>query len=226
MTEMTITQRVARTARKKYGVTIYSHDEWGSVRRRVYAWRRENKPVKVLKADSLFQHITVTKPSGNFKADCQAVERIGYERFKSGVSYNFLVDMTTGEVAIGMPLDAKGTHTINDKGQPGFSLDQNLVARAIAVVGMPGTPLSHKAERAIAGLIAAMQDEGALTEGFDYKPHSFVAYKDCPCDNTRSRMGAIRRKSAALREGKEERDDEDGKKDKGPDAPKSPEPHC
>jgi hypothetical protein len=73
---------------------------------------------------------------------------------------------------------------------------------------MPGTPLSKEAEHAIAGLIAAMVDEGALTEGFDYKPHSFVAYKDCPCDATRSRMGAMRAEAMRLRkpEPKPERD--------------------
>jgi hypothetical protein len=74
--------------------------------------------------------------------------RIGMERFGSGVSYNFLVHMQTGEVAVGQPLDAKGTHTLNEKRVPGYSYDQNLVARAIRlrpplevrVEGLPERP--------------------------------------------------------------------------------------
>lgn len=193
---MSITTRVVRRARRKYGVKVYHHKAWGSKARGVYAQRRKHRPVNVLKADTLVQHITVTLDTGplagDFHRDMQTVERIGLERFGSGVSYNFVVDMQTGEVAVGMPLDAKGTHTVNDKRMAQFSYDQNHAARAIAVLGVENDKLSPKAERAIAGLIAAMVDEGALTDGFDYMPHSFFAWKDCPCDATRNRMAAIR----------------------------------
>lgn len=195
----TLTQRVVRRARKRYGVTVLDHNAWGSEAQGVYALRRRLRPVRVKRADTLVQHITVTRPSGNFREDARTVERIGLERFGSGVSYNFLVDMKTGVVAVGQPLDAKGTHTVNDRRRDGFSYDQNHAARAIAVVGMPGTPLSAKAERAIEGLIAAMVDRKALTKGFDYLPHSFFAWKDCPCDATRSRLGAIRKAALARR---------------------------
>lgn len=186
---MTITQRVTRNARKR-GVTVLSRKQWGSVAGRTYAARRL-RPVKQ-PADTVVQHITVTKPSGNFAADCRTVERIGMERFRSGVSYNWLVDMRTGHVAQGQPLDAPGTHTVNDKQVPGFSRDQNYAARAIAVIGMPDTPLSERAQTAITRLLAAMVDEEAITPGFDYVPHSLFAWKDCPCDATRDRMPAIR----------------------------------
>lgn len=53
--------------------------------------------------------------------------------------------------------------------------------------------LSDAAAEAITKLLSAMVDEGAITEGFDYVPHSMFAYKDCPCDPTRQRMPAIRR---------------------------------
>lgn len=201
----TITQKVVQNARKR-GVTVLTQKEWGSNCLDVYASRRlrtrrgEWGPFK-LKADTLVQHITVTEDSGpltgDFKKDMQAVERIGVQRFGSGVSYNFVVDMKTGDVGVGQPLDSKGTHTVNDKNLAGFSKDQNMVARAIAVLGMPNDTLAPRARWAIAKLIVAMIEEGALTEGFDYMPHSAFAYKDCPCDNTRDLMPKI--KSNALR---------------------------
>jgi hypothetical protein len=191
-----ITTRVVRNARRN-GVTVLNRKQWGSKYPDIYkARRRRTKSGEwgpfTYKADTVVQHITVTRPSGDFAADVRLVERIGVERFGSGVSYNFLVDMTTGKVAVGQPLDSKGTHTVNDKDVPGFSHDQNLVARAIAVIGMPGTKLSRKAEDAIVSLLSAMRDEGAITVGFDYVPHSMFAYKDCPCDATRNRMNEIR----------------------------------
>lgn len=182
----TITQRVVKNARRR-GVVVLSRSQWGSKLPHVYAWRRIFRKAKQ-PADTIVQHITVTTPSGDFKADARTVESIGQARFGSGVSYNWLVDMKTGHVAVGQPLDAKGTHTLNDKGIAGYSYDQNLVARAIAVIGMPGTPLSDAAELAIARLIAAMMDEGAVTKNPDYDPHSKFAWKDCPCDATRDRM--------------------------------------
>jgi hypothetical protein len=208
----TITQKVVQRARSRYGLRVYERHEWGSRNASVYAYRRAHKPVSVTRADTLVQHITVTRPSGNFFRDCQVVERIGMDRFRSGVSYNFLVNMETGEIAVGQPLDAKGTHTLNDKGVSGFSFNQNLVARAIAVVGMPGTPLSAKAEAAIAGLQAAMMDVGALTDTYDYVPHSFFAFKDCPCDNTRANMPDMRKAAFAARKAKpgKHRDDDKG----------------
>lgn len=195
----TITEKVVRRARRRYGVKVLWHKQWGSRRRELYSYRRKHRPVSRIKTDTLWQHISVTRPSGDFKADVRAVERIGYERFGTGTSYNFVVDMETGQVAVGQPLDAKGAHTINNKGVDGFSYNQNLVARAIAVLGMPDTPLSRKAERAIAGLIAAMIDVGAATADPDYEPHSLVAWKDCPCDPTRNRMKMIYLTAKALK---------------------------
>ena len=191
----TITQRVVRNARKR-GVKVYGRTRWGSVKGHVYVWRRIFRKVKPGPADTVVQHITVTRRS-DIKSDMRVLEQIGTERFGSGVSYNFAVDMVTGEVGVGQSLDAKGTHTLNDKGVPGYSFDQNYVARAIAVIGMPGAKLSRQAEWSIISLLAAMVEEGAVTKTFDYDPHSKFAYKDCPCDETRDRMPALR--EAALR---------------------------
>lgn len=198
----TITTKVVRNARRR-GVTVYSRRQWGSNSRATYAARRSMTARGVWgayrrQADTVVQHITVTSPTAGIKAAMRSLESIGNSRFGSGVSYNFAVDMRTGEVGVGQPLDSKGTHTVNDKGVRGFSHDQNLVARAIAVVGMPGTPLSPKAEESIAALLAAMVDEGAITDSFDYVPHSMFAFKDCPCDPTRNRMTAIRKRAFAI----------------------------
>lgn len=193
---MSITTKVVRRARKK-GVVVLSRRQWGSRHGATYQKRRVLTRIGHwgkfrMKADTVAQHITVTRPSGDFAADCRTVEAIGMDRFGSGVSYNFLVDMTTGKVGVGQPLDSKGTHTINDKNVPGYSKDQNLVARAIAVIGMPETRLSDKAKKSIELLLEAMVEEGAITPTFDYKPHSFFAWKDCPCDPTRNAMPSIR----------------------------------
>ena len=190
----TITQKVIKAARKR-GVKVYTRRQWGSTQETLYQWRRKNKPHSLLPdkpVDTVWQHITVTRRSGDFKADCQLIERIGFARFGTGCSYNFMVDMTTGEVAVGQPLDAKGAHTLNDKGLKGYSFDQNAVAIAIAVIGMPNYELSSRGAVAIARLIAACIEVGAVTKGFDYMPHSAVAPKDCPCDSTRNLMPAIR----------------------------------
>jgi hypothetical protein len=193
---VTITQAVIKRARQR-GVTVHDRRAWGSRLPHVYAWRRLFRKVAPGPADTLVQHITVTRRAG-IKADARTVESIGQARFGSGVSYNWLVDMVTGEVAVGQPLDAKGTHTVNDKRVAGYSHDQNLVARAIAVVGMPGDQLSPAAREAIAQLIAAMIEQGALTRGFDYCPHSLFAAKDCPCGPTRDAMPAIRARVVEL----------------------------
>lgn len=189
--------RIRRYLRKR-GIKVYTRKQWGSQHLDVYRTRRLLKPVTADPADTLVQHITVTFDSGvfvgDFKTDMQTVERIGFERFGSGVSYNFVVDMATGEIGEGQPLDAKGTHTINDKKPPlpNFSFDQNAVARAVAVLGMPTTPLSLKGERSLLLLMQAMVKFKALTPGFDYMPHSAFTAKDCPCDPTRKKMAFLR----------------------------------
>lgn len=200
---MTITNDVVKRARSKYNVPILTRSEWGSKHPGIYETRRKTKPVTRLKADTLVKHITVTLDTGpltgNFITDMQTVERIGVERFGSGVSYNWVQDMYTGLFGVGQPLDAKGTHTVNDKNVPGYSRDQNAVARAVAGLGMPGYSYSKDAFRNCAGLIAAMIDVGALTEDFDYKPHSFFAYKDCPCDPMRNALFEEKKLAQALR---------------------------
>lgn len=189
----TITQRVVRNARER-GCTVLTHRQWGARHILTYAFRRKFVRHGLLPkhpVDTIWQHITVTRRTGDFKTDVRMVEDIGWKRFRVGSSYNWLVDMATGEIAVGQPLDAKGAHTLNDKMVPNYSYNQNLVSIAIAVIGMPDDPLSPEAKLAITRLIAAHIEEGAVTIDPDYNPHSMVAYKDCPCDATRDEMPDI-----------------------------------
>lgn len=199
--------RVVRNARKR-GVNVLTRKQWGSRYGSVYARRLVTHRHAPAPSDTLWQHITVTtdtgKLVGDFKEDMRTIERIGMERFGSGFSYNFAIDMQTGMVGVGQPLRAKGTHTVNDKGartpSGGFiSHDQNYVALAFAWLGMPGRQISDKAKESAAQLFAALMDEGALTQSPDYLPHSLVAAKDCPTDAGRDAMPWIRRRAQEVK---------------------------
>lgn len=199
----TITQRVVANARKR-GVDITTRKKWGkdSPDMGVYVTRRKTHKHAAPPSDTLWCHITVTHGYNDQQDEVipietcmQVLHGIGLERFGSGVSYNFGVHALTGKVGVGMPLDAKGTHTVNTKHIPNYSYDQNLVSLAIAFIGMPGVKPSEEALDAYAGLIAALIEEGALTKGFDFNPHSMVAPKDCPTDNMRDAMPEIRRRA-------------------------------
>lgn len=192
-------------ALRKRGVEVLTHADWGSQHADIYRSRLDTHPHALLPGkpvDTLWNHITVTHDDGtlvgDFKADCREAERIGFERFGSGVSYNILVDhnATKPRVALGQFLEAKGTHTVNDKGIAGYSFNQNLVALAVAWIGMPGNKLNAHAVNAIIQLNAALIEVGALTDHYDNVPHSLVAFKDCPTDELRDRLPAI--KAAAL----------------------------
>lgn len=206
-------RRVLANARRR-GVVIRTRAQWGSQPSgfrwplapnvdNVYRWRLRNRPVSRIEADTLVQHLTVTFDSGkligDFDADMRTIERIGFERFGSGFSYNFAADWRDGTIGVGMPLKAKGTHTVNDKSVPGYSHDQNLVARAIAWIGMPGMKPTEQARESVAQLVAAMIDEGALTIGHDYVPHSLFAFKDCPTQPARDAMPGIHKRALHVR---------------------------
>lgn len=209
-------RRVVANARER-GVVVLTRRQWGSRPDgrpwplapnvdNVYKWRLANKPVTARTADTLAQHISVTFDTGplvgTFDDDMRTIERIGFARFGSGFSYNAGADHRDGTIGIGMPLLAKGTHTVMevDRG-PSWSHDQNAVARAIAWIGMPGMVPTAKAREQVAQFIAAMIDEGALTPTFDYKPHApwFTDQKDCPTDSARAAMPGIYKRAMAVR---------------------------
>jgi hypothetical protein len=207
MTDITLTQRLVREARSR-DVTILTHGQWGSKCKDLYASRRDATArgvwpgFKATGIGTVAQHITVTfdhgKLRGNFIDDMQTIEQIGLERFNSGVSYNLVVDMATGMVGVGQPLDSKGTHTVNDKHVQGFTYDQNLVARAIACMGMPGNPLSDDAQNTLVQLLVSLVKIGVVKPQFDYVPHSLFAAKDCPTDAVRDKMDDIYREAQRL----------------------------
>lgn len=200
--------RVVRNARRR-GVVVKRRKQWGTRFPDVYWERFRERRVRVKKADTLWQHITVTFDSGklvgDFYEDMRTLERIGMERFGSGFSYNWGIDMKTGMVGEGQHLLAKGTHTVNDKGVAGYSYDQNHAGRAFAFIGMPGDKLSPKAIESAAQLFAAHMDEGALTQDPDYEPHSLVAAKDCPTNEVRNAMPKIRKRAHEVKRKKKQR---------------------
>lgn len=212
---MTVTPKekpVASTAKtdaliaalRRRGVEVLTHAQWGSLQAALYRQRLTSHPHGLLPGqpvDTLWNHITVTSDDGpligDFKADMREVERIGVSRFGSGFSYNFGVDANADRprLALGQFLEAKGTHTVNDKGTPGYSYNQNKVALAVAWVGMPGNKLNTHAVNAIVQLNAALIEVGAMTNHYDNVPHSLVAAKDCPTDELRNRLAEIKRRA-------------------------------
>jgi hypothetical protein len=201
----TITSRFVKRARAR-GVTVHTRRQWATpTQRAIYAWRRVNRRHAQLPkrpTDTLVQHITVTRDDGptqaNFNADMRELHAIGASRFGSGVSYNLVWDMTTGEIGLGQALDAAGTHTLNDKNVPGYSENLNYYAIAIAAIGMPGKKPTARAVEALARTIAALIDVKALNPGHDYVPHSLFAFKDCPTDPVRAIMPEVNRRAREL----------------------------
>lgn len=195
---MGINRRVLKAARH-HGVPILSRRQWKSQHKAVYLWRTVNRRHYLLPkepSDTLVQHITVTRDDGpkirDFRADMREVEDIGHSRFGSGFSYNFGWDMQTGMIGVGQPLQAAGTHTINEKGVPGYSENQNYVAIAISAIGMPGDKPTEQAIDHLVRFIGVLIVQGVLTEHFDYVPHSLFAAKDCPTEPIRAIMPKVR----------------------------------
>lgn len=190
-----------RRLRKVYGLNVRTRKDWGSRLGAVYTRRLVTKRARV-PADTVVQHITVThgdgKLTGQFDADMRELERIGQARFQSGISYNICIDHQTGMVGIGQPLRAKGTHTVNDKNRPGFHRDQNLMARGIAWIGVPGNKVSARALQSHIKVLSCLMDCGHITPDPDYLPHSFFAAKDCPTDAIRPDMPGIIRDAKEL----------------------------
>lgn len=170
------------TRLQELGFPVVTRAEWGTRHAELYAERLETHPFPG-KAKCLFGHITVTFDTGmltgDFYKDMRTVERIGYERFGSGFSYNWAIDFRSGLIGEGQPLGATGTHTVNVKNVPGFPHNLNKYGHAVAMLGMPGDIPSEDFHRAFAAIMRAEADEGWLSEYIAY-PHSKFAYKKCP----------------------------------------------
>ena len=189
-----------RRLRRVYGVKVLTRRQWGTKHPLLYGLRLISHPAHV-PADTFVQHITVTYDSGeligDMKADMQLLERIGYDRFRSGISYNGAVD-DQGTFGVGQNLRAKGTHTVNNKNVPGYSYDQNKMARAIAWIGVEGERPTEACVDTTVAVFACLMDCGHLTDDPDYDPHAKFAYKSCPTPAMISRMPEIERRAHAL----------------------------
>ena len=201
---LTLTRRIVRRARRA-GIEVYTRKNWGACYNDVYARRLSTHPHKLLPtkpSDTCVFHISVTNRTGfstkNFFMDVRTVERIGYERFKSGVSYNVLWCPITGKIALGQPFAGKGTHTVNVKNVPNFSYDQNAVAIAVCMVGNVGIVPTKRALKKLRRFLAVCKLEGALTLEADFEPHSLFAAKDCPTEPLRSKLPMLHRFSTNL----------------------------
>lgn len=194
-------QRAVVRELRRAGFTVLTRRQWGSQHRALYQWRRIHRHFRG-PADHFFAHITVTfddgRLLGEFKADCREVERIGHDRFRSGISYNWLVDRLNGTIAVGQPDDAAGTHTVNDKHVAGFPYNLNYWGHAIAWVGTPTDRVDQKALDAYAAIMAAEKKHGTAKPGAQLYPHSKFAAKDCPCDQVRDAIPAIERRTSSI----------------------------
>jgi hypothetical protein len=197
------TDAFVRSMRRR-GVEVLRPWAWGTAHPGLYVNRVRTHPHSLLPGkpvDTLWNHITVTFDDGrlirDFGLDLREVERIGWQRFGTGVSYNILVDANAPHprIAIGQCLEARGAHTLNDKGVTGYSYNQNKVSLAIAWVGMPGDRLNAHAVEAMIRARVALMATGSLTRHYDDNPHSLVAAKDCPTGELRRRLPALKREA-------------------------------
>lgn len=188
--------RIVRELRRA-GFPVLTRKQWGSEHRALYQSRRVTHHFPG-KAKAFFAHVTVTNPSGDFAQDVRVVENIGYERFGTGISYNWCVDQRTGKIAVGMPHDAKGAHTLNDKGVAGFPENLNYYGHAIAWIANVGDTPSQDCKDAFAAIIAAEKKHGAARADAPIYPHSKFAWKECPLEVMRAALGAILRRSKTI----------------------------
>lgn len=171
-------KRIIRELRAA-GFTVLSRKEWGSRHRPLYQRRRAYRHCPG-RAKCFIAHVTVTDRTDDFAADVRLVERVGYERFRTGIRYNYAVDQRTGTIAIGMPHDAAGAHTLNDKGIDGFPDNLNAYGHGIAWIGNVGDRPSQECLDAFAAIVAAEKKHGAARDDAPIYPHSKFAWKECP----------------------------------------------
>jgi hypothetical protein len=187
---MTEAEALARL--RDQGLAFQTRRDWGAVHESTYQWRRANRHVD-LPLQYGFVHISVTDEVGDVLGDEHAamrvIERVGFERFQSGFSYNWGVH-DTGRVMVGMPLDAAGTHTVDDKGflsPAGTTL--NYYGHAVCLPQLEATPVTDAQVSSIAAVFAAEKRAGLLTlKGDRLYGHREVAAKSCPGDRMWARM--------------------------------------
>jgi len=192
---MSAIERAVVAELRAAGYPVLTRRQWGSKHLGVYQLRRATRRF-VGPADHLFAHISVTHPGTDPREAMQTLERIGYERFRTGVSYNWALHRPSKTILLGMPHDAAGAHTLNDKEVAGFPANLNYWGHAIAQIGMPGDSFDDWMRDAAAAVIAAEKKHGAAKPGARLHSHSRFAWKDCACDPYRDRIPDVERAAA------------------------------
>lgn len=185
---------------RRAGFTVLGRKQWGSRHRPLYQWRRINRHFPG-RAKYFFAHVTVTNRTRNFAADVRLVEQIGWDRFRTGISYNYAVDQVSGAIAIGMPHDAAGAHTLNDKGVDGFPENLNYYGHGIAWIGNVGDRPSQACKDSFSAIIAAERKHDAARNATPIFPHSRFAWKECPLTVMANALPSILDKTDTILEG-------------------------
>jgi len=179
------------------GFKVKTHEEWGSKQRAVYAARLRDKPIDI-PVPYGFLHITVTESDEPGVFEMQDVEAIGMSRFGSGVSYNWVLDHRDHTIYQGQFLEAKGTHTVNEKNVEGFPFNLNYFGHAVAILGNVDTPVCNKCVECIAAIFAAEQLQNVMQVGAPILPHRKFANKACPGDIAMEHLDDIQRRTDRL----------------------------
>jgi hypothetical protein len=165
-----------RTLLRSQGLAFTAREGWGA--RHPY----HKRPTVSLPTRCLFLHVAVIADPddlvGTEREKMRVLERIGVERFSSGISYNWAV-FDTGRAYEGQPLDRKGAHTVNDKGVTGFPKNLNFFGYAVVLPQMGTDEVTDEQVDAVARFGAACR-RAKLTVANEFLPHQMFANKACP----------------------------------------------
>lgn len=154
-------------------------------------------------ADCHFLHITVTRDTDTVQegmAGARQIETYGYST-PPMVSYQGLVT-NEGRYFQGQDYGVKGTHTVNDRGVPGFPKDLNLRGYATALMQNVGDDVTDVQVDVLAMVFAAEELAGLVKRGAPIYPHRKFAAKSCPGDKAMARFADIERlKAKYVRDG-------------------------
>jgi hypothetical protein len=197
-----------RAALRAQGLQFTTREQWGATHN--YAAR----PAVTIPTRYLFWHIAViADPNdlvGTERERMRALERIGNQRFKSGISYGWAV-FDTGRQYEGARLDRKGTHTVNDKELAGYP--SNLNYYGISCV-LPQVEADEVTDAQLDGTarFGAATRRARLTTATEWYPHQKFANKACPGRRAMARLAELNKLTdhytrVGLRAAAEEEDD-------------------
>lgn len=176
------------------GFRVLTRAQWGSEYAHIYGERLRSKPV-TFPVPYGFVHLTVTNLPD--MEGVRQVEQIGYDRFGTGISYNWVVEHAGHTIYEGQPLGAKGAHTMNDKNVPGFPENLNYFGHAVAFLGNVGDEFCAKCAELVGAIFRAEIAEGVMRENATLHPHREFAAKDCPGAEVMNRWGEIETAAAS-----------------------------